>query len=216
MSKRKTQKILVPKGTINPNEDVLIEIPIELRDQPMVIAKRPDKNRSYRKLTMPDNEDDLTRRKPKKKHKRLDDSNEDISLYHKASNSSALNKTGVDNLDETEQLEKDLIQSKLQNFQQARRMFILETTSVATNASAISPDINTSSDLDFESDFKKKKLLSSSVLTPSCGKQSDPSGEGCGGRMICKNPNDLDSEDSDSSETRETDIGNKKQTLICF
>ncbi|KAF7270239.1 hypothetical protein GWI33_016789 [Rhynchophorus ferrugineus] len=201
MSKRKTQKILVPKGTINPNEDVLIEIPIELRDQPMVIAKRPDKNRSYRKLTMPDNEDDLTRRKPKKKHKRLDDSNEDISLYHKASNSSALNKTGVDNLDETEQLEKDLIQSKLQNFQQARRMFILETTSVATNASAISPDINTSSDLDFESDFKKKKLLSSSVLTPSCGKQSDPSGEGCGGRMICKNPNDLDSEDSDSSET---------------
>lgn len=34
------QKIVIPKGMINPNETTIIEIPARLHDQPLVIAKR--------------------------------------------------------------------------------------------------------------------------------------------------------------------------------
>lgn len=34
------QKVVIPKGMINPNETTIIEIPARLHDQPLVIAKR--------------------------------------------------------------------------------------------------------------------------------------------------------------------------------
>lgn len=34
------QKIVIPRGMINPNETTIIEIPARLHDQPLVIAKR--------------------------------------------------------------------------------------------------------------------------------------------------------------------------------
>lgn len=37
---RTAQKIVIPKGMINPNETTIIEIPARLHDQPLVIAKR--------------------------------------------------------------------------------------------------------------------------------------------------------------------------------
>lgn len=41
MSKNKTQKILIPKGTVDPNEDTLIEIPADMQELPIVVAKKP-------------------------------------------------------------------------------------------------------------------------------------------------------------------------------
>lgn len=37
--KKTTQKIFIPKGSINPNEDTIIEIPSEMQEQPLVVAK---------------------------------------------------------------------------------------------------------------------------------------------------------------------------------
>lgn len=39
MAQKKTQKVFIPKGSINPNEDTIIEIPREMQEQPLVVAK---------------------------------------------------------------------------------------------------------------------------------------------------------------------------------
>ncbi|KAL1491558.1 hypothetical protein ABEB36_012136 [Hypothenemus hampei] len=41
MSKKKSQKVLIPKGIINADEDVLIEIPRTFKDKPLVVAAKP-------------------------------------------------------------------------------------------------------------------------------------------------------------------------------
>lgn len=46
MSKNRTQKILIPKGTVDPNEDTLIEIPVEMQELPIVVAKKPGSGQS--------------------------------------------------------------------------------------------------------------------------------------------------------------------------
>ncbi|KAL1490936.1 hypothetical protein ABEB36_011605 [Hypothenemus hampei] len=40
----KTQQIIIPKGTIDPNEDTLIEIPGDMQEQPVVIVERSRKS----------------------------------------------------------------------------------------------------------------------------------------------------------------------------
>lgn len=41
---KKPQKIVIPKGTINPNETTVIEIPGNLRKKSVVIAKKGTDN----------------------------------------------------------------------------------------------------------------------------------------------------------------------------
>ncbi|XP_030768205.1 uncharacterized protein LOC115891785 [Sitophilus oryzae] len=144
MSTKKTQKILVPKGTIQSNEDVLIEIPVELKDQPMVIARRPQSGKSRvkpsdLKMVEYDEEDPPVQPAVKYKPRRVAPQQESEEFLPPFSSSTMHSSTrpvpGLDNLDETEALEKQLIQKKLEEFQQARRMFILETTGVAAHSS---------------------------------------------------------------------------------
>lgn len=42
-----SQKIVIPRGMINPHETTIIEIPARLHDQPLVIAKRKPNGPSF-------------------------------------------------------------------------------------------------------------------------------------------------------------------------
>lgn len=52
------QKVVIPKGMINPNETTIIEIPARLHDQPLVIAKRKINATGWTSETMRRDPDD--------------------------------------------------------------------------------------------------------------------------------------------------------------
>lgn len=150
--KKKSQKILIPRGTIDPNEDTLIEIPAGLKTKPVVVAGKNEADRS------------LTANRSTKSfissERDFDESLFDHSILNKSisgirqnechftpSNSTADYRTALDldstviaDLNVTEQEEKMLVQRKLEAFQEARRQFLLETTHVATKRTQTSND----------------------------------------------------------------------------
>lgn len=155
MSKKKTQKILIPKGTINPDEDTLIEVPYSLKSNTLVVAgpspaagfTKADKTTSYYDtsksyIRLPEE----VRSSKTVYYKRPDDYTQILSpiLRNDAASSSRpkestsviadLDDMVLPDLYAAEQEEKSMMEEKLSAYQQARRQFLFESTRVASKS----------------------------------------------------------------------------------
>lgn len=155
MSKKKTQKILIPKGTINPDEDTLIEVPYSLKSNTLVVAgpsPTPDFNTKVDKTTSFYDPSPIS-----KSYIRLpEEARSSKTVYHKQPDysqilspilrndaaSSSKPMSVVTDLDDmvlpdlyaAEQEERSVMEEKLSAYQQARRQFLFESTRVASKS----------------------------------------------------------------------------------
>lgn len=140
MSRKKTQKVLIPRGTIDPNEDTLIEIPSSLKEKPMVIASHSHNSsgnagrtleRSFARSTSPGIRPGRSSR----------------SEFHSpmipgpvfSSTMMEMDDMRLPDLDSTEQEEAMMVQEKLRAFQEARRRFLMEASRVANKSIQTGP-----------------------------------------------------------------------------
>ncbi|XP_050296506.1 uncharacterized protein LOC126736271 [Anthonomus grandis grandis] len=216
MPKNKSQKILIPRGTIDPNEDTLIEIPKNLQERPVVVASRgPNQTHlSFRsdhigpsnissqyapmQTTNPNITLGQTYYEPAAANTstfyqpqpiptrnqvpiRTDDS---FSPTHNSTvhspnyySSHDISASLLADLNTTELEEKSLVQQKLEAFQEARRQFLLETTTmVATSTSPSASSCYTNESV-FDQTYsghlpQKKKKKKSGCLDTSKGSSS--------------------------------------------
>lgn len=165
MSKKKTQKILIPKGTINPDEDTLIEVPYSLKSNTLVVAgpspaagfSKVDKTTSYYDtsksyIRLPEE----ARSSKTVYYKQPDDYSQFLSplLRNDAASSSRpkesisviadLDDMVLPDLYAAEQEERSLMEEKLSAYQQARRQFLFESTRVASKSFQTSSSMDSS------------------------------------------------------------------------
>lgn len=142
--KKKSQKILIPRGTIDPNEDTLIEIPVDLKRKPVIVASKNGAERSFRanrssgSFISSQNDFDESMFDQTISNRSISGIRQNESYFTPNTSSSEyrtaldLDSTVIADLNVTDQEEKMLVQRKLEAFQDARRQFLLETTHVAT------------------------------------------------------------------------------------
>lgn len=153
MSKKKTQKILIPKGTINPDEDTLIEVPYSLKSNTLVVAgpsPAADFNAKVDKTTSFYDPSPISKsyiRLPEEArssktvyYKQPNDYSQILSpiLRNDAASSSKptsdLDDMVLPDLYAAEQEERSVMEEKLSAYQQARRQFLFESTRVASKS----------------------------------------------------------------------------------
>ncbi|KAF5304170.1 hypothetical protein FQR65_LT08064 [Abscondita terminalis] len=133
------QKVIIPKGMINPDETTVIEIPARLHKQPIVVAKHKTadlgrgllcgtfKNQhlttpaSLKSPTLPPSEPQLNINQHRLKVREGVDTNV------------RFNSGSLKNLNATEERERAELQKNLEAFQKARRKLLENTTKLATN-----------------------------------------------------------------------------------
>ncbi|ENN79330.1 hypothetical protein YQE_04239, partial [Dendroctonus ponderosae] len=137
MSRKKTQKVLIPRGTVNPNEDTLIEIPTSLKEKPMVIASQP--HHSFGNTSRPLEKSFTRSTSPIISAGRAGFHSTTIPDPVFSSSMVEMDDMRLPDLDSTEQEEAMMVQEKLRAFQEARRRFLMEATRVANKSIQTSP-----------------------------------------------------------------------------
>ncbi|XP_060518199.1 uncharacterized protein LOC132696991 [Cylas formicarius] len=170
MFNKKSQKILVPKGTIDPDEDTVIEIPIALKGQPIIVARKQGRADDSLSISRSLYSSISGETFPVRTSSTLSRPQE--TLWY----SSQATHQPLGNLDQTELAEKQLVHSRLEEFQQARRQFLLETANVATKSTQVSPSDQLSglhrtkaiSNPSFHSTaiYDNGKMMESSIIKP--------------------------------------------------
>ncbi|CAG9768570.1 unnamed protein product [Ceutorhynchus assimilis] len=164
MSKQQTQKVLIPKGTINPNEDTVIEIPTNYRKAPVVVATKSNRSatiaarssKTTKQIAERDVEDfnyvmynqqpTLTPC-PAVCYSESIDQNQATTQQQFRSAKRKTVQTGISenysntislsDLSAKEKAETKLVQEKLEAFQLARRQFLIEANNITENSKGV-------------------------------------------------------------------------------
>ncbi|KRT81835.1 hypothetical protein AMK59_5410, partial [Oryctes borbonicus] len=135
------QKVVIPRGMINPHETTVIEIPINLQKQPVVVAKRKTEISRANNKSRFGSRSKYDSFRPKQ-------TSSPISIHDQHQTSrSFMNYTpleglsSIGDLEATERQERDQLQRDLDEFQRARRKLLANTSHLVNGEESSRPSV---------------------------------------------------------------------------